>query len=184
MNAAAGAVVKNLETSACAKSCKSQVAPFLMCALLASFSCYNYADVTVTALNDGDIVILTHADVKAGELSLSNLRAIFSIRQRSWDNKIPIKVYVLPDKNDIHQKFCKTVLKVYPYVLREQWDRLIFSGTGIPPTTVNSEDELREMVEATPGAIGYATINSPVLASNTEIQLLTASANDPAGSAQ
>lgn len=184
MNATAGAVVKNIETSACAKSCKAQVAPFLMCALLASFSCYNYADVTLTAFNDGDIVVLTHADVKTGELNLSNLRAIFSIRKRSWDNKIPIKVYVLPDKSEIHQKFCKTILKVYPYVLREQWDRLIFSGTGIPPTTVDSEDELREMVDATPGAIGYAIINSPALASNLEIRSPTVSVIESAGSAQ
>ncbi|MFT7404393.1 hypothetical protein [Zhongshania sp.] len=184
MNAAAGAVVKNLEISACAKSCKLQVAPFLMCALLASFSCHNYAEVTLTALNDGDIVVLTHADVKTGELNLNNLRAIFSIRKRSWDNKIPIKVYVLPDKNEIHQKFCKTILKVYPYVLREQWDRLIFSGTGIPPTTVDTEEELQEMVNATPGAIGYAIVNSPVLASNLEIRSPTVSVIESAGSAQ
>lgn len=184
MNATAGAVVKNLETSACAKSCKSQVAPFLMCALLASFSCHSYADITLTALIDGDIVVLTHADVKTGELNLSNLRAIFSIRKRSWENKTPIKVYVLPDASELHQQFCKTVLKVYPYVLRERWDRLIFSGTGIPPTTVDSEEELREMVNATPGAIGYAVVNSSTLASNFEIWLPRASAIEHAGSAQ
>lgn len=160
--------MKNLETSACTKSCKSQVAPFLICALLASFSCYSHADVIRTALNDGGIVVLTHADVKTGELNLSNLRAIFSIRKRSWENKTPIKVYVFPDNSEIHHQFCKSVLKVYPYVLREQWDRLLFSGTGIPPTTVNSEEELRAIVNATPGAIGYTTANPSIHASNSE----------------
>tara|TARA_R110001599_G_scaffold5930_1_gene29330 strand:+ start:15770 stop:16153 length:384 start_codon:yes stop_codon:yes gene_type:complete len=104
--------------------------------------------------------VLTNSEVDAGDLNLANLRAIFTIRKRSWDDKTPIKVFVLPDQNPLHQKFCKSILKVYPYVLREQWDRLIFSGTGIPPTIVNNEHELQAIINATPGAIGYAPINS------------------------
>ncbi|MDF1690960.1 MAG: hypothetical protein P1U47_01190 [Zhongshania sp.] len=115
------------------------------------------AEVFHTALNDSGVVVLTNTDVQSGELSTSNLRAIFTIRKRSWDDKTPIKVFVLPDQNPLHQQFCKSILKIYPYVLREQWDRLIFSGTGIPPTVVNSEQQLLQMIESTPGAIGYAS---------------------------
>lgn len=123
--------------------------------LLVAFCCYSHADVIRTSLNDSDVVILTNADVKAGELSLSSLRAIFAVRKRSWEDQTPIKVYVLADNSLLHQQFCKSILKVYPYVLREQWDRLLFSGTGIPPTVVNSAEELLAQVGATSGAIGY-----------------------------
>ena len=68
--------------------------------------------------------------------------------------------HVLPDNHELHQRFCKSVLKVYPYVLREQWDRLLFSGTGIPPITVGSEEELIALVNATSGAIGYAAVDT------------------------
>jgi len=117
----------------------------------------SYAEVFHTALNDSGVVVLTNTDVQSGELSTSNLRAIFTIRKRSWDDKTPIKVFVLPDQNPLHQQFCKSILKIYPYVLREQWDRLIFSGTGIPPTVVDNEHQLQLMIESTPGAIGYAS---------------------------
>jgi ABC-type phosphate transport system substrate-binding protein len=128
---------------------------------LASLFCGgSHAEVIRTALNDSGVVVLTNAEVQAGDLSLANLRAIFTIRKRSWDDKTPIKVFVLPDQNPLHQKFCKTILKVYPYVLREQWDRLIFSGTGIPPTIVKNEQELQAIINATPGAIGYAPLSS------------------------
>ncbi len=133
---------------------------YALCLSLSLFASGSYAEVIRTALNDSSVVVLTNSEVDAGDLNLANLRAIFTIRKRSWDDKTPIKVFVLPDQNPLHQKFCKSILKVYPYVLREQWDRLIFSGTGIPPTIVNNEQELQAIINATPGAIGYAPINS------------------------
>jgi len=121
----------------------------------------SYAEVFQTALNNAGVTILTNTEVRSGELNTSSLRAIFTVRKRSWDDKTPIKVFVLPDQNPLHQQFCKSILKIYPYVLREQWDRLIFSGTGIPPTVVENEHQLQLMIESTPGAIGYAS-NSPI----------------------
>ncbi|MGH8585683.1 MAG: hypothetical protein ACREWE_05710, partial [Gammaproteobacteria bacterium] len=43
-------------------------------------------------------------------------------------------------------RFSKEALGVYPYRLR----------TGVPPTVVNTPQEVRERVDETPGAIGYA----------------------------
>ncbi|WP_373083084.1 hypothetical protein, partial [Zhongshania sp.] len=70
------------------------------------FTSTAYADVIRTALNESGVMVLTNSEVQTGELSLSSLRAIFTIRKRSWDDKTPIKVYVLPDGNPLHQKFC------------------------------------------------------------------------------
>ena len=102
------------------------------------------------------VILIAHDSVNVGKLNTSTLRAIFSLRKRSWENQTPIKVFVLPDSHPLHKNFCKTVLKTYPYVLRDQWDRVIFSGVGTPPTTVKDIEELRRVVTSTPGAIGYA----------------------------
>lgn len=106
-----------------------------------------------------EIRVYTHPSIEASDLSTTSLRAIFSLRKRSWDNDIPIKVYVLPDSHPLHRDFCKSLLKVYPYVLRDQWDRAIFSGVGTPPTVVKSLEALKQAVDSTPGAIGYSTAN-------------------------
>jgi hypothetical protein len=123
---------------------------------LFNISSVTYADKLPTQLNVNQPVIIAHQGINTEELSLVNLRAIYTMRKRSWNDKTPIKVFVLPDQAPLHQHFCKSVLKMYPYVLRELWDRLTFSGTGIPPTVVRNEAELREIVRNTPGAIAYA----------------------------
>jgi hypothetical protein len=89
-------------------------------------------------------------------LTRTELRDIFFARQTKWPNGDPIRVFVLPDRHPLHVRFSKEVLGVYPYQLRSTWDRILYSGTGVPPTVVNSPQEARERVDETPGAIGYA----------------------------
>ena len=108
-------------------------------------------------LSAREVELLVNNDhVDAKQLTTTDLRAIFSMRKRNWGDNTSIRVFVLPDNHPLHKVFCMSVLKVYPYVLREQWDRIIFSGTGTPPTIVNNVDQLRRAVARTPGAIGYA----------------------------
>lgn len=54
----------------------------------------------------------------------------------------------------------KTVLGIYPYQLRQSWDRLIYSGFAQAPFLVESEKEMLRRVAETPGAIGY--VRGPV----------------------
>jgi hypothetical protein len=77
------------------------------------------------------------------------------MRVRNWPDGKPVTVFVLPDRDERHVAFSKEILYVYPYVLRDTWDRMVFTGTGKAPIEVKSEDELLKRVAATPGAIGY-----------------------------
>lgn len=97
----------------------------------------------------------------AGEqdIKLNALRAIFSMRLRTWPDGTPVRVFVLDDDKDLHVKFAKKRLDIYPHQLRYSWDRLVYSGTGQAPTKVSSEKEMLEKVAATPGAIGYLPEN-------------------------
>jgi hypothetical protein len=77
------------------------------------------------------------------------------MRQTKWANGLPITVFVLSSTNPTHQKFCKDILRLFPYQLDRIWDKLTFSGMGIAPTVVLSEEELIKAVKSTTGAIGY-----------------------------
>ncbi|WP_022947542.1 hypothetical protein [Methylohalobius crimeensis] len=92
---------------------------------------------------------------RATNLSSESIREIFFMRQRSWSDGTPIKVFVLPDDNPVHRRFAKEVLGVYPYQLRAAWDRLVYSGTGQTPIQVESIQEMATRLDATSGAIGY-----------------------------
>lgn len=99
------------------------------------------------------VIINSAAPVR--DLSRTSLRAIFSMRMRRLPDGTPVTVIVLPDLDERHRAFCKDVLRIYPYVLRDTWDRLVFTGTGQAPTEVANQEELIKRVAQTRGAIGY-----------------------------
>ncbi|WP_345333046.1 hypothetical protein [Ferrimonas pelagia] len=77
------------------------------------------------------------------------------MRKQFWPDGSAITVLVLPQKSDIHTQFSRQVLKLLPFQLSREWDRLVFSGTGERPLEVSSEQEMLEMLEQLPNAIGY-----------------------------
>ncbi len=99
--------------------------------------------------------------VPHGQLSTHTLRSIFSMRLSLWPNGLPIRVIVLDDSHPVHQEFSKQVLGMFPYQLRQAWDRGVFSGTGTEPILANSVDEMITKVRLIPGAIGYRPSNYP-----------------------
>lgn len=99
--------------------------------------------------------VITHPDNPNSELPLSSLRAVFSMRLNTWPDGSQVTVFVLPDRHPAHAHFSRTILKMLPYRLRREWDRLVFSGTGIAPIEVKDEADMKQRVASTPGSIGY-----------------------------
>ena len=101
------------------------------------------------------VQILVNPDIANVPLDRDLLRAVFTMRLRSWPNGPAVRVFVLPDSDPVSDRFYREQLGMYSYVLRSAWDRMVYTGTGLVPTVVRSEQEMRERVLATPGAIGY-----------------------------
>jgi len=101
------------------------------------------------------VVIIVNPNVSVTTLSQNAVRAMFAMKLLEWPDGQPVRVFVLPDDNPLHRAFCKEALDVYPYQLRQTWDRLVYSGTGQAPTEVGSEQEMLRKVASTPGALGY-----------------------------
>jgi hypothetical protein len=101
------------------------------------------------------VEVLVNPSQEHVSLDRDLLRGIFSMRVREWPDGQPIRVFVLPDDNAVTDLFDRENLGIYPYVLRAAWDRMVFTGTGLAPTVVKTEQEMRERIRTTPGAIGY-----------------------------
>jgi hypothetical protein len=110
--------------------------------------------ITMTNAADTPVTYYT-ASKPAIQIDQGLLREIFFLRRTNWPDGTPIRIFVLPDQNPLHIRFTKEVLGVFPYQLRSAWDRMVFTGIGVPPTVVYSVEEMRKRVEETPGAIGY-----------------------------
>lgn len=105
--------------------------------------------------------VISNANLELEDkVPLKTVRAIFTMRLRSWPDGTPVRVYVLPDQHPTHQAFCREVLRTFPYQIRQVWDRFVFTGTGQAPIVVDTETELRQRVAETPGAVGYIAANT------------------------
>jgi hypothetical protein len=103
----------------------------------------------------GSVQIIVNPAEASAPIDRTLLRAMFTMRLREWPDGTPVRVFVLPDHDEATALFCREQLGTYPYVMRSTWDRMVFTGTGLAPTMVGSEREMRERVRSTPGAIGY-----------------------------
>lgn len=101
------------------------------------------------------LAVITHPSSEQSQILQKTLRAIFGMRLQRWADGNSVTVYVLKDTHELHRGFCHKILKMLPYHLRRNWDRLSFSGTGQAPIQVSSEEEMLTKVANTPGAIGY-----------------------------
>ena len=103
-------------------------------------------------------IVVANASVDTTSLTQSELRQIFTGHKQYWSNGEKIHVVVLEDIHTLHKAFCRENLEMFPYQLSRLWDQLTYSGQGITPTRVSSQEALLNMVENTVGAIGYADI--------------------------
>ncbi|MBA6232769.1 MULTISPECIES: hypothetical protein [unclassified Colwellia] len=101
------------------------------------------------------VEVITNNSADIASIKTTQLRRIYSMRQVKWANGVPITIFVLSSTTKIHQQFCKETLRLFPYQLDRIWNKLTFSGMGIAPTIVSSEQELIQAVKSTTGAIGY-----------------------------
>lgn len=101
------------------------------------------------------VVKLSKGFAQESQFNREQLREIFFARQTRWPDGQPIRPFVFPDQHPLHIRFSKEILGVYPYQLRAAWDRMIYSGTGVPPIVVENVEEMRRKIEQTPGGIGY-----------------------------
>lgn len=122
------------------------------------------------SLHASALEIIAHRGVAGSDLSLASARAYFGMRLNKWPDGRPVKVFVLPDSHPAHAALCKERLNLYPYQLRQSWDRLVYSGMAQAPVEVATEEEMISRVATTPGALGYVRKVKP----NDAIKILDA----------
>ncbi len=139
--------MKQITNNQLSKDTRRCIVSVLLSLTLLSSSSITSADDVVAVVRKGTPV--------ATPISRIALSSIFSMRLTTWPDGSAIRVFVLPDDNQLHSVFSKQILRLFPHQLRIAWDRLVYSGTGQAPVVLNSIDEMATRIANTPGAIGY-----------------------------
>lgn len=107
-----------------------------------------------TVANAG-IAVIAHPSVTAGALTVEQVSQLFMGRAKSLPDGTVVTPIDLAEGAPARVQFVERVLGKNEQQLRSYWSRMIFTGKGQPPRSVNSAAEVVKMVASTPGFIGY-----------------------------
>ena len=105
-------------------------------------------------------IVVVNNGVSVSSLDAGSLQKIYLGKKAKWDNGDVIAPVALKD-GAVHDAFLKTFVKKSSSQFSSYWKKMIFTGQGVPPTSVSSEKDVVSFVSSTPGGIGYIDSQTP-----------------------
>ena len=90
-------------------------------------------------------------------LGTEQLAEIFQKKSTEWPNGQAAVPVDLPADAPARQAFSEAVHGRPAAAIKAYWQRLIFSGRGVPPMEKASDEEVLAYVAANPNAVGYVS---------------------------
>ena len=127
---------------------------FLLCTVLVTFAIVNLGFAATT-------VVIANSSVTDASLTKSQLTDIYTKKTTTWTDGAKIVPVTLSRGSEVQNDFLNKVMGMGVREYTSYWVEAVFTGSGTPPKAFNSETELVEFVEKTPGAIGFISAETP-----------------------
>ncbi len=119
-------------------------------------------DTRTTASEPPPFRIVVHRSNPIESLPAKALSRIFLKKTKRWDSELwPDDVRVVPldlqEKSEVRKQFTRTIHDKSTGAIKSYWQREIFSGRDVPPTEVESDEEMMTRIVEDEGAIGYVS---------------------------
>lgn len=109
------------------------------------------------ALAGNELIVIAHKDVALDKISPERMTQIYLRQQQNWPDGQAIQPIDLREGSGLRRAFYDQVTGRSPGQLRAFWARQSFTGMGLPPRQVDSDEDVTRLVQNTPGAIGYVS---------------------------
>ncbi len=109
----------------------------------------------------GWVVIVNKAN-PITEASKDEVAKWFLKKKTTWENGQKILPVDQSPSSPVRKAFSKEVLGKSVSAVRRYWQKMIFSGRGVPPVEKGSDAEVIDYVRSNPGAVGYVSSNADV----------------------
>jgi ABC-type phosphate transport system substrate-binding protein len=103
------------------------------------------------------IVVIVHPDNPVTRLDRKFITNAFLKKRTRWSDDTSIKPVDLEPDSAVRKKFSKDVLGRSVSAVRRYWNQQVFSGRGVPPPELDSEEDVVTYVTKNRGAIGYVS---------------------------
>lgn len=94
----------------------------------------------------------------ATTLPRKQVSAMFLKKVTAWDHGGKVSPVDLGADSPVRETFTKDVHGKTVAAVKGYWQQLIFSGRGVPPPEKSSDAEVIAFVKASPGAVGYVSL--------------------------
>jgi len=96
----------------------------------------------------------------ASQASREFVTDVFLKKKTRWKDDETIKPVDLRADSSVRRKFSEGVLKRSVAAVRSYWAQRIFSGRGVPPPELDSDEAVVAYVLKHRGAVGYVSANA------------------------
>jgi ABC-type phosphate transport system substrate-binding protein len=112
---------------------------------------------SVFAEGSEDFVVVVHPDNPQGAVSRDFLREAFLKRITEWPDKQSIKPADQKPFARVRDSFSRNVLGRSVAAVKSYWQQRIFSGRGVPPPELDSDQAVISYVLKHRGGVGYVS---------------------------
>ncbi|THB65244.1 MAG: phosphate ABC transporter substrate-binding protein [Gammaproteobacteria bacterium] len=107
-----------------------------------------------------EIAVVVHPSNTSADMSDNQVAQLFLAKKRSFPGggkAIPISQ---AKGSPVRELFNKKVLKKSEGKLKAYWSKIVFTGKGSPPKTMENDAEVKKLVADNPNIIGYIDAKS------------------------
>lgn len=105
-----------------------------------------------------EIAVIVHLDNDA-EISEKAVQNIFLGKARTFSDGEQALPLTLDIKDKFTNEFTEKFLEKTVNQFRSYWARMMFSGAGVPPKTIDDSEEMLELIASNPNLIGFVHVD-------------------------
>ena len=109
---------------------------------------------SVLTAQQKEFVVIVNNSVLENSINQSTLQKIFLGKKIQWDNGDAI-VPVTLKEGDVHEAFLDEIVKKSPSAFSSFWISQLYTGKAVPPPSYENDEQVKQVVEQTRGAVGY-----------------------------
>ncbi len=109
----------------------------------------------------GNVKVIANPSVKIESISVGEIKSVFLEERNSLHDGTHVEP-VLSKGGPAHESFLKEYLDKNNDALQDYYRTLVFTGKGLMPKALRSDEEVAAYVAKTRGAIGYVSSTAPV----------------------
>jgi ABC-type phosphate transport system substrate-binding protein len=104
-----------------------------------------------------DFAVVVNSDVPGSTIAASELAKAFERRAEWWSNRLPVDPVDLAEDSPVRVSFTQDIMGKTVAQMKAYWQAQIFTGRGVPPIELASDEAVLEYVRSHPGAVGYVS---------------------------